>query len=111
MYATDRDGHVYSKEYYKDDNGEKHYLTDEGGALHFYDDQTDNYTQKNYQLLFNHNFTSQWNLNIETCLKEVLKCLWQEKPTLQDISLIFMLVFVSKQIFLCIVFLIFSVWS
>ena len=64
MYATDRDGHVYSKEYYKDDNGEKHYLTDEGGALHFYDDQTDNYTQKNYQLLFNHNFTSQWNLNI-----------------------------------------------
>lgn len=64
MYATDRDGHVYNKEYYKDDNGEKHYLTDEGGALHFYDDQTDNYTQKNYQLLFNHNFTSQWNLNI-----------------------------------------------
>ena len=46
-----------------------------------------------------------------TCLKEVLKCLWQEKPTLQDMSLIFMLVFVSKQIFLCIVFLIFSVWS
>lgn len=33
------------------------------------------------------------------------------KPTLQDILLIFMLVFVSKQIFLCIVFLIFSVWS
>ena len=64
MYATDRDGHVYNKEYYKDDNGEKHYLTDEGGALHFYDDQTDNYTQKNYQLLFNHNFTPQWNLNI-----------------------------------------------
>ena len=64
MYATDRDGHIYNKEYYKDDNGEKHYLTDEGGALHFYDDQTDNYTQKNYQLLFNHNFTSQWNLNI-----------------------------------------------
>lgn len=46
MYATDRDGHVYNKEYYKDDNGEKHYLTDEGGALHFYDDQTDNYTQR-----------------------------------------------------------------
>ena len=43
---------------------DRHYLTDEGGALHFYDDQTDNYTQKNYPLLFNHNFTSQWNLNI-----------------------------------------------
>ena len=64
MYATDREGNVYGKEYYKDDNGEKHYLTNEGGALHFYNDQTDNYTQKNYQLLLNHNFTSQWNLNI-----------------------------------------------
>ena len=38
--------------------------TAEDGTMHFYDDQTDNYTQKNYQLLFNHTFTPQWNLNI-----------------------------------------------
>ena len=49
---------------YKDENGEKHYLADEGGTLHFYNEQTDNYTQKNYQLLLNHNFTAQWNLNV-----------------------------------------------
>lgn len=38
--------------------------TDENNVQHFYDDQTDNYVQKNYQLLLNHNFTPQWNLNI-----------------------------------------------
>lgn len=64
MYATDNQGNIHENEYYKDKNEVKHYFADEGGMLHFYDDQTDNYTQKNYQLLFNHNFTSQWNLNI-----------------------------------------------
>jgi len=39
-------------------------FTDDNGVQHFYEDQTDNYTQKNYQLLLNHNFTSQWNLNV-----------------------------------------------
>lgn len=38
--------------------------TDGNGVQHFYEDQTDNYTQKNYQLLLNHNLTSQWNLNV-----------------------------------------------
>ena len=37
--------------------------TDDNGIDHFYEDQTDNYVQKNYQLLFNHNFTSAWNVN------------------------------------------------
>lgn len=37
--------------------------TDENNVQHFYNDQTDNYVQKNYQLLVNHNFTPQWNLN------------------------------------------------
>lgn len=64
MYATDKQGNVHESEYYEDKNEVKHYFVEEGGMLHFYDDQTDNYTQKNYQLLFNHNFTSQWNLNI-----------------------------------------------
>ena len=34
------------------------------GNKHFYDDQTDNYLQKNYQLLFNHTFSTAWNLNV-----------------------------------------------
>lgn len=34
------------------------------GKQHFYDDQTDNYLQKNYQLLFNHAFSPVWNLNL-----------------------------------------------
>ena len=38
--------------------------TDEDEQMHFYDDQTDNYVQKNYQLLFNHQFSSAWNLNL-----------------------------------------------
>lgn len=37
--------------------------TDENNVQHFYNDQTDNYVQKNYQLLVNHNFTPQWSLN------------------------------------------------
>lgn len=37
---------------------------DEKGVQHFYEDQTDNYIQKHYQLLLNHRFNSQWNMNI-----------------------------------------------
>ncbi|WP_300910361.1 TonB-dependent receptor [uncultured Bacteroides sp.] len=37
---------------------------DEKGGQHFYEDQTDNYIQKHYQLLLNHRFNSQWNMNI-----------------------------------------------
>ena len=37
--------------------------TSEDGKMHYYDDQTDNYTQKNWQLLFNHTFSSEWNMN------------------------------------------------
>ncbi|WP_418698138.1 TonB-dependent receptor [Bacteroides sp.] len=40
------------------------FMYDTDGTPHFYDDQTDNYTQKNYQLLLNHTFTPQWNLNL-----------------------------------------------
>ncbi|WP_320935452.1 TonB-dependent receptor domain-containing protein [Bacteroides nordii] len=42
----------------KDDNLNK------GNTIGFYDDQTDNYNQTNYQLIFNHLFSSEWNLNI-----------------------------------------------
>lgn len=42
----------------KDDN------EDDGNKIGFYDDQTDNYRQTHYQLLFNHIFSPEWNLNI-----------------------------------------------
>ncbi len=32
--------------------------------MHLYDDQTDNYTLKHYQLLIRHSFSPQWGLNI-----------------------------------------------
>ena len=35
-----------------------------GYPIGFYDDQTDNYRQTHYQLLFNHIFSPAWNLNI-----------------------------------------------
>ena len=38
-------------------------FTDENGKDHYYDDQTDNYKQRNYQLLFDHTFSPLWSLN------------------------------------------------
>lgn len=38
--------------------------TGDDGKPNFYEDQTDNYLQKNYQLLFNHAFSTVWNLNL-----------------------------------------------
>ncbi len=38
--------------------------TDANGTMHFYDDQTDNYEQRHYQLLLNHSFSNAWNLNV-----------------------------------------------
>jgi len=37
--------------------------TDDNGVAHYYKDQTDNYVQKNWQLLVNHTFSPTWNLN------------------------------------------------
>ena len=59
-YASKEEMELYGRKY----NSCGYMYTAEDGTMHFYDDQTDNYTQKNYQLLFNHTFTSQWNLNI-----------------------------------------------
>lgn len=42
----------------RDDNG------GEGEKIGFYSDQTDNYRQMHYQLLFNHIFSPEWNLNV-----------------------------------------------
>ncbi len=38
--------------------------TDESGNTHFYDNQTDNYKQDNYQLLWNQEFNGNWSSNI-----------------------------------------------
>ena len=38
--------------------------TDDNGVAHYYDDQTDSYVQKNWQLLVNHTFSPTWNLNV-----------------------------------------------
>ena len=59
-YASKEEMELYGRQY----NSCGYMYTTEDGTMHFYDDQTDNYTQKNYQLLFNHTFTPQWNLNI-----------------------------------------------
>ena len=57
-YASKEEMQEFGRRYnscgeYKGDDGKKHY----------YADQTDNYLQKNYQLIFNHSFSTAWNLN------------------------------------------------
>lgn len=37
--------------------------TDSRGIRHYYDDQTDNYFQHHYQLLFSHQFNGHWTMN------------------------------------------------
>ena len=58
-YATKAEMEEHGRRYnpcgeYTGDDNEKHY----------YADQMDNYLQKNYQLLFNHTFSTAWNLNV-----------------------------------------------
>ena len=59
-YASKEEMEQYGRRY----NSCGYMYTDDEGQMHFYDDQTDNYVQKNYQLLFNHQFSSAWNLNL-----------------------------------------------
>lgn len=59
-YASKEEMEMYGRRY----NSCGYMYTDDNGQMYFYDDQTDNYTQKNYQLLFNHTFSPQWNLNV-----------------------------------------------
>ncbi len=51
------------EEYGRDYNSCGAYINDDGEVV-YYKNQTDNYVQKNYQLLFNHNFNPQLNLNV-----------------------------------------------
>lgn len=58
-YASKDEWAQYGRSY----NSCGYMYTDEQGKDHYYEDQTDNYVQKNFQLLFNHDFSGQWNLN------------------------------------------------
>lgn len=65
MYATDYAGTIYGQNDISLYDVEKlHGIVKDGGKLHYYNDQTDNYVQKNYQLLINHHFSSSWWLNL-----------------------------------------------
>ena len=59
-YASKEEMEQYGRRY----NSCGYMYTDENGRMHFYDDQTDNYVQKNWQLLFNHQFSSAWSMNL-----------------------------------------------
>ena len=59
-YASKEEMEQYGRRY----NSCGYIYTDENGQMHFYDDQIDNYVQKNYQLLFNHQFSSAWSMNL-----------------------------------------------
>ena len=64
MYIEDKNGGIYQPEIdYDYGVKEAGQLIKNGGTFHFYDDQTDNYVQKNYHLLVKHTFTPQWHLN------------------------------------------------
>ena len=59
-YASKEEMKEYGRRY----NSCGYMFTDENGKAHYYDDQTDNYKQENYQLLVDHSFSPAWNLNV-----------------------------------------------
>lgn len=59
-YASKEEMEEYGRKY----NSCGYMYTDDNGVAHYYDDQTDNYVQKNWQLLVNHTFSPAWNLNV-----------------------------------------------
>lgn len=59
-YASKEEMQMYSRRY----NSCGYMYTDSTGKAHYYDGQTDNYTQKNYQLLIDHHFNDSWSMNI-----------------------------------------------
>ena len=59
-YASKEEMKLYGRRY----NSCGYMYTDTDGKDHYYDDQTDNYVQKNYHLLIDHHFSNTWNMNI-----------------------------------------------
>ena len=59
-YASKEEMQQYGRSY----NSCGYMYTDADGKAHYYDDQTDNYVQKNFQLLVDHHFSNLWSMNI-----------------------------------------------
>ena len=59
-YASKEEMQQYGRRY----NSCGYMYTDENGKAHYYNDQTDNYIQKNYQLLIDHHFNNSWSMNV-----------------------------------------------
>ncbi len=59
-YASKEEMAMYGRRY----NSCGYMYTDADGKAHYYKEQTDNYTQKNYQLLLDHEFSNRWKMNI-----------------------------------------------
>ena len=59
-YASKEEMQQYGRRY----NSCGYMYTDDEGKTHYYDDQTDNYAQKNLQLLLDHEFNNRWKMNI-----------------------------------------------
>ncbi|MBR2607355.1 MAG: TonB-dependent receptor [Bacteroidaceae bacterium] len=58
-YASKEEMQQYGRRY----NSCGYMFTDSNGKAHYYDGQTDNYTQKNWQLLLDHHFSEAWSIN------------------------------------------------
>ena len=58
-YASKEEMQQYGRRY----NSCGYMYTDADGKAHYYDNQTDNYRQHNYQLLVDHHFDNRWSLN------------------------------------------------
>ena len=59
-YASKEEMQQYGRRY----NSCGYMYTDADGKAHYYDDQTDNYVQKNFQLLVDHQFNNRWSMDI-----------------------------------------------
>ncbi len=59
-YASKEELAEYGRRY----NSCGYMYTDDKGVAHYYNDQTDNYIQKNYQLLVDHHFSNSLSLNV-----------------------------------------------
>ena len=59
-YASKEEMQMYGRRY----NSCGYMYTDADGKAHYYDGQTDNYAQKNLQLLVDHEFNNRWKMNI-----------------------------------------------
>ena len=58
-YATKEEMKLYGRRY----NSCGYMFTDADGKAHYYDGQTDNYVQKNWQFLADHHFDDEWSMS------------------------------------------------